>query len=101
MKGNPYGYVDSVLAEKGFKRKVAVTVGHFLMAPLLVDSSDLVATEPRRLFGPLANRLPLRLFPPPIAIPSFRVVQTWHARHDNDPGHQWLRRVIREVGQWA
>lgn len=101
MKGNPRGYVDAVLAEKGLKRIVAVTVGHFLMAPMLVDASDLVATEPRRLFAPLAGRLPLKLFPPPIDIPPFRVVQTWHARHDADPGHQWLRRVLREVGQWA
>jgi DNA-binding transcriptional LysR family regulator len=101
MKGNPSGYVDAVLAEKGLKRNVAVTVGHFLMAPMLVDASDLVATEPRRLFTPLACRLPLRLFPPPIDIPLFRVVQTWHSRHDADSGHQWLRRILREVGQQA
>lgn len=100
-KGNPSGYVDAVLAEKGLKRTVAVTVGHFLMAPMLVDASDLVATEPRRLFASLAGRLPLRLFPPPLEIPPFRVVQTWHARHDADPGHQWLRCVLREVGQWV
>lgn len=101
MKGNPSGYVDAVLGEKGLKRNVAVTVGHFLMAPMLVDASDLVATEPRRLFAPFTGRLPLRLFPPPIDIPQFRVVQAWHARHDADPGHQWLRRVLREIGQWA
>lgn len=101
MKGNPRGYVDAVLAERGLKRTVAVTVGHFLMAPMLVDASDLIATEPRRLFAPLAGRLPLKLFPPPLDIPPFRVVQTWHARHDADPGHLWLRRVLREVGQWA
>ncbi|MEO1101690.1 MAG: LysR family transcriptional regulator [Pseudomonadota bacterium] len=99
MKGNPSGYLDAVLAEKGLKRSVAVTVGHSLMAPMLVDASDLVATEPRRLFVRLAGRLPLRLFPPPLDIPSFRVVQTWHARHEADPGHQWLRRVLCEVGR--
>lgn len=101
MKGNPHGYVDAILAKRGLKRNVAVTVSHFLMAPLLVDASDLIATEPRRLFGPLADRLLLKLFSPPIEIPPFRVVQTWHSRHDADPGHQWLRRVIREVGQSA
>jgi DNA-binding transcriptional LysR family regulator len=98
-RGDPHGYVDAVLAERGLKRKIAVTIGHFLMAPFLVDSADLVATEPRRLFGPLASRLPLRLCQPPIDIPPFRVVQAWHARHDSDPGHQWLRRVVREIAQ--
>ncbi len=101
MRGNPTGYVDAVLRDMGLKRTVALTVSHFLMAPMLAVSSDLLATEPRRLFTSLAVRLPLKLFPPPIAIPPFRVVQTWHARHDADPGHQWLRRVLREVGERA
>lgn len=98
-RGNPRGYVDAVLAERGLKREVALTIGHFLIAPFLVGSSDLVATEPRRLFGPLASQLLLRLCPPPIDIAPFRVVQAWHARHDSDPGHQWLRRVVREIAQ--
>lgn len=101
MKGNPHGHVDALLSERGLKRTVVVTVGHFLMAPLLIDASDLVATEPRRLFGPLAGRLPLRLVQPPIEIPPFNVVQTWHARYDADPGHQWLRGLFSEIGQWV
>jgi DNA-binding transcriptional LysR family regulator len=98
-KGESRGYVDALLRERGMKRKVTVTVGHFLLAPLLVCTSDLVVTEPRRLFGSLADRLPLHLLAPPIAIPPFRVVQTWHARHDADAGHQWLRRIVREIAQ--
>jgi DNA-binding transcriptional LysR family regulator len=101
FRGDVDRSLDAILAKRGLKRNVAVTVSHFLMAPLLVDASDLIATEPRRLFGPLADRLLLKLFSPPIEIPPFRVVQTWHSRHDADPGHQWLRRVIREVGQSA
>jgi DNA-binding transcriptional LysR family regulator len=101
MKGDPHGYVDAVLREKGLKRNVTITVGHFLLAPLLVDTSDLVATEPRRLFGPFTSRLSLQFSPPPIVVPPFRVVQTWHARNDADPGHQWLRRILREVAQCA
>jgi DNA-binding transcriptional LysR family regulator len=98
MKGSPKGSVDALLARRGLERRVAVTVGHFLMAPMLADASDLVATEPRRLFASLAERLPLRLFRPPIEIAPFPVVQAWHARHDADPGHRWLRQVLREVG---
>src|SRR5690606_5964392 len=98
-KGNPSGYVDTVLSEKGLKRNVIVTVSHFLMAATLVDASGLVATEPSRLFLPIGGQLPLRLFPPPLEIPSFQVVQAWHTRHDADPGHQWLRRVLCEVAQ--
>lgn len=97
-RGDPFGVVDQVLRARSVRRTVAVTVGHFLMAPLMVAASNLVATEPRRLFTPLAGRPPLALIAPPIEIPPFRVVQTWHARHDADPGHGWLRRLVAEVG---
>jgi len=100
-RGKPTGNVDSLLRDNGLKRNVALTVSHFLLAPMLADSSHLLATEPRRLFTSLADRLRLKLFPPPISIPPFRVVQIWHARRDSDPGHQWMRRIIREVGQEA
>ena len=96
-KGHPHGYVDAALAEKGLQRHVAATVGHFLMAPVLAGSSELVATEPRRLLESLGSHFALRLFRPPIEIPTFRVVQAWHVRCDVDPGHVWLRRILREV----
>jgi DNA-binding transcriptional LysR family regulator len=98
LKGDPFGYVDAELRERGLARTVAMTVGHFLMAPLLVSASNLVATEPRRLFGPLAGRLKLAVVAPPLDIPPFRVVQTWHSRYDQDPGHAWLRGVLQEIG---
>lgn len=101
LKGSPSGYVDTVLAERGFKRNIVVTVGHFLMAPMMIEASDLLATEPRRLFAPLAERLQLKLCAPPMALPSFRIVQTWHSRHDADRGLQWLRRVIADISQEA
>lgn len=99
LKGRTSGHVDAVLAEMGLKRNVAVTVGHFLMAPMLIVGSDLVATEPRRIFTQLAGQFSFRLFAPPFETRSFRVVQTWHIRHDADQGHQWLRQAIREVSQ--
>ncbi len=93
-RGESHGYVDNVLDGLGLKRNVKVTVGHFLVAPFLVENSTLLATEPRRLFTPLAKRLSLKLKPPPFAIPSFRVVQTWHERHTSDSAHVWLRKMI-------
>lgn len=95
-RGEPHGYVDDVLDRLGVARKVKVTIGHFLVAPLLLRHSNLVATEPRRLFAPLAKLLSLTLKPPPFAIPTFRVVQMWHSRYNVDPGHVWLREMMEK-----
>lgn len=93
--GNPHGYVDDILDGMGVRRVVKVTVGHFLAAPLLLENTDLVATEPRRLFLPFRRRLPLELASPPFALPEFEVTQVWHSRHDGDAGHAWLRGVVQ------
>ncbi|MGN7713661.1 LysR substrate-binding domain-containing protein [Agrobacterium radiobacter] len=97
MRGDPHGIVGDLLDHLGRRRNVVLTVGHFLMAPILVQQSDLVATEPRRLFEKWKDSEPLRFVWPPLAIPSFRVVQTWHSRHDNNPAHIWLRTLMRGV----
>ncbi len=99
MRGEPHGLVDQVLEKIGKQRSIALTAGHFLTAPLLVQDTDLIATEPRRLFERWQDKIPLRLLRPPLDIPSFRVVQAWHARHDADEGHAWLRRVIGNISQ--
>ncbi len=92
--GEAHGYVDRVLECLGVKRDVKMTIGHFLVAPLLLEGSNLLATEPRRLFLPLAKKLSLALRPPPFPIPPFRVVHIWHSRHTVDAGHMWLRKMV-------
>ncbi|WP_421874396.1 LysR family transcriptional regulator [Pararhizobium sp.] len=99
MRGEPHGLVDQVLEKIGKQRSIALTAGHFLMAPLLVQDTDLIATEPRRLFERWQDKISLRLLRPPLDIPSFRVVQAWHARHDADEGHAWLRRMIGSISE--
>lgn len=96
-RGEPQGYVDAVMAKKGLTRTIKVTVPHFLTAPFLLQSSDLVATEPRRLLEPMREILGLSIAEPPFAIPCFRVTQNWHSRYDCDGGHVWLRNYVKKV----
>ncbi len=98
-RGNPHGYVDDILIKGGRARQISLTVSQFLMAPMLIATSDLVATEPHRLFDPYIDPFQLRLFKPPFAIPPFRVVQAWHGRNDTDAGHLWLRQRVKEISQ--
>ncbi len=94
-RGDPYGVVDAVLAKESLQRKVTVTVGQFLLAPLLLQGADFIATEPKRLFLAHAGELTLRK--PPLDIPEFDVAQMWHSRLDADPGHIWLRKLLKET----
>ncbi len=94
LRGEPQGQLDRELRRHGAARRVAVTVGHFLVAPFVIAAGDLVATEPARLLTPLAARLGLTLVEPPLALPPFRVSVMWHRRTEADPPLVWLRGVI-------
>ncbi len=88
--------IDGALAAHKLKRKVAVSlVAGFTTALALVRNSDLIATVPERHTGQL--RAGLHSFPVPLALPGFTVSLLWHPRLDADPGHRWLRGIVREV----
>ncbi|MFY0538708.1 LysR substrate-binding domain-containing protein [Nannocystis pusilla] len=94
VRGGSQSVVDEQLAELGHARQIALVVPHFLAAPLIVASSDLVLTTPARLVRRLGPALDLRTLAPPLAVPGFTVRQVWHERHQDDPGHLWLRQQI-------
>jgi len=98
-RGRKGGYVERELAKLGLSRRVALTVPHFLVAPMVVAQSDLVLTLPERLAKIFASMLPLRVVDPPLPVPGFNVSQVWHERQQHDPAHVWLRGLIMEVSR--
>lgn len=94
--GKPGGPLDDAMLERGLVRQVAVRVPHFVVAPLMVERSDLVLAAPRRLlekFSSLTKHL--HLFESPVPIRGFTLYQAWLARHHEDAVHKWLRGEIR------
>ncbi len=93
--GNPGNFVDSALAELGHgKRRIALTVPHFFLAPAIIAASDLVITLPERVARLIAREHPLRVVPLPIRMAAFEVSLAWHERVHHDPGNTWLRAEI-------
>jgi DNA-binding transcriptional LysR family regulator len=99
-QGEPGSVVDSELAKRGKRRRVALRVPGFLIVPVIVGKSDFINTGPARLAERLAALHPVRLLPPPLPIPRFGLAMAWHPRLDNDPAHLWLREAVsRAIGQ--
>ena len=98
-RGGRTGIVDDALVKIGRTRRVAVTVPHFLVAPFLVERSDLVVTLPSRIGHALAPAVKLRALPPPLEldVPGFDIRLVWHARDHVDRAHAWLRALITTV----
>ncbi len=83
------GATDVLLEARRHKRRVVLSVPHFLSAPEIVRRSDMVA----RSHG-------LQLRDAPIQPPGFEMAMSWHERVHVDPAHAWLRaQVVAAVSQ--
>jgi DNA-binding transcriptional LysR family regulator len=94
---SPLGHVDAVLERHGLRRRVVLTVPHFLVAPFVVAQSDLVLTVPVRLLDHVAKPLRLRHIELPVRLAGYELSQVWATRSDDDEAHRWLRGAIAEV----
>jgi DNA-binding transcriptional LysR family regulator len=97
-RGKEGGLVDDALAQLGMKRRVAVAVPHFLVAPYLVAASDLILTLADRIARVLAGPLGLVVLAPPaeLGLKGFAISAVWHERTHGDATQRWVREVILE-----
>jgi DNA-binding transcriptional LysR family regulator len=95
--GSPGSPLDDALAQLGRQRRVAVRVPSFLVSPLVIAESDLIATLPERLARRVARYLPVVLRPLPFTLAPFELSLAWHERFRHDAGHAWFRRLLAEV----
>lgn len=86
--------VDTELARLGLQRHIALTVQHFVVAPFVIASSDLILTAAQRLLSTFLRSLPLAAFPAPLPLPPYKLTQVWARRHEHDPLHCFLRNAV-------
>jgi DNA-binding transcriptional LysR family regulator len=91
------GVVDTLLAQKGYTRRIAVQSPHFASLPFIVAGTDLIAAVPERMARQFARQLKLQVLPVPLDLPAFRLTLLWHQRHHSDPAHRWLRATMIET----
>src|SRR5882724_1771594 len=86
------GVTDTVLESRGRKRRVVLSVPHFLFVPEVVARTDLVAMLPSRLVKDRSDHI--QVVVPPVPIPSYEMAMIWHERSHLDPAHMWLREHV-------
>jgi DNA-binding transcriptional LysR family regulator len=93
-RGSPIGPLDTVLAERGQRRRVSVVVPHFLVVPSLLLQSDLIALIPERLARLSSGLIWAK---PPLPVPGFDVALVWHARSDDDAAIGFVRDELARI----
>lgn len=95
--------IDSVYMDKYLQgRKAAAAVPDFPLVAPMVAQTRLLGLMPSKMAAISARAMPIRAFRPPFVVPRLTEVMMWHARHQQDPAHVWLRGVFRDVAaSWS
>lgn len=92
--GYAHERLDRWLARHRVRRRIKLHVPHFLVLPLLIARSDLLAVMAERVARLFADIVPLKIMPPPTKIPPYDVKLFWHQRFHRDAANRWLREFV-------
>lgn len=97
FRGEFTGYVDEVLEQRGLSRHVSMTTTRFSTLPFVLRRFRGIASLPGTAARELGGALGLAVSPLPFDVPAVDIYLVWHARHDTDAGHAWLRELVHRV----
>ena len=97
LSGDTRGYTDTVLAEHGKTRKVAMTINNFASATKMLERSDLVCVLPSVTAKASVEAGLLVSRPTPVPVPGPTLSMFWHKRVDRDLGNVWLRNLLKDI----
>jgi DNA-binding transcriptional LysR family regulator len=93
------GWVDEALNRIGHQRRITVFTRHYQAAMLMAEQNDLIATIPAKAAKLQAQNPRVVVEKPPFEIPPIELKMAWSPLLQNNPAHQWMRRLIVEVAR--
>ena len=94
FEGRGGGVVDRTLARMKLERRVGLWVPHFVSAPLAVAQSDMISTVASAVAERAKALLGVRVFAPPIELPTAPVTMWWPRAQQHDPARSWFRQRL-------
>jgi LysR family nod box-dependent transcriptional activator len=90
---------DLMLGALAPMRTRQVVCESFVILPLLLQKTRLIAMLPARLARALQGLSQVRIVQCPMELPEFLQAMTWSPLYDNDPAHTWLRGEISAIAR--
>lgn len=91
-----FNHVDRLLKQAGHTRNNVISLPFCLVAPVLVEDSDMMLTLPRRLAQEFARGRRIEIKELPFKTRGFSICSILHERMAKDPRLIWLLDVISE-----
>ncbi|WP_423205079.1 LysR family transcriptional regulator [Pseudomonas kribbensis] len=95
MRGSGTPEIERTLTALRERRRVAISLPHWSVAPQFISGTDLILTVASRALNDVDDDS-LIIVPPPFEIAPFTFVSAWHKRRGGDQALNWLNRRIGE-----
>ncbi|VVE13882.1 LysR family transcriptional regulator [Pandoraea horticolens] len=92
-----HALVESALHSKGIRRRIGLSIPHFLAAERILLNSDYLLTVPEVAVMSFRDASAFQLLPTPVHLPTFDIRLHWHERSREDEGGRWLRASIADL----
>jgi len=92
--GRSQEVLEKFFKSRRIRRRVVLHTPHFMSVPVIVASTDVVATVPQALADFITTQRGLVQVPLPFVPPTFQVNFYWHRSVHQDPGSRWLRELL-------
>jgi DNA-binding transcriptional LysR family regulator len=89
--------VRKALGKRAARRRVALSLPYYMVVPMVLSKSDLIAVMPLTCCALFLDEWGLKTLPLPFKVPPMHMGQIWHSRSHHDAGHAWLRSTIAEM----
>ena len=97
LTGEATGFVDRLLKKRGLTRRVAMTANQFLVAPLIIQTSDMIMTLALRTAARFAEVNKLHIVPVPLEPDPIALTLLWHKELSHHPAHEWMRALLADI----
>jgi len=88
--------VDYAMSSIGHNRNVALRCQHYFSACQVTNESNFMLTIPKRYAMVLKSKFSnIELRSMPFSTANIDLYLYWHNNHDENPGNQWLRTILR------
>ncbi|MEO3725299.1 LysR family transcriptional regulator [Pseudomonas sp. PSE1(2024)] len=95
MRGSGTPEIERTLTALRERRRVAISLPHWSVAPRFISGTDLILTVASRALNEVDDES-LIVVPPPFEIAPFTFVSAWHKRRGGDQALNWLNRRIEQ-----
>ncbi|MGV1793698.1 LysR substrate-binding domain-containing protein [Rhizobium sp. A37_96] len=95
------GVVDTLLSQRGLKRRIAVTLPHIVAIPFAVAGTDLIATMAERVACLFVDNAGISIHRPPFEIQNFAIDIVHARRSSEDGGMRWLIDTVKRAAHVA